>query len=87
MTRANITGMTTQWAHITRIDWAQAVGIEPASDLIAGFLTPGDVQIIPPDRKTGDADSEVLPPLQARGLNFVAAPRLRLFSFTPRPTR
>ncbi len=85
MTRANITGMTTQWAHITRISWAQAVGIEPASDLIAGFLTPGDVQIIPPDRKTGDADSEVLPPLQTRGLNFVAAPRPSSLFIHPTP--
>lgn len=61
--------------NITRIGWAQTIGIEPASDLIAAFLIPGEVQIIGPDRNTGDGDREVLSPLQNRLLNFVAQPR------------
>lgn len=81
--RANIIGMTTQWAHITRIGWARTIGIELASDLIAAFLTPGDVQIIGPDRKIGDGDREVLSRLQDRRLNFVAEPRAAVLLIHP----
>ncbi|MBO1269478.1 hypothetical protein [Arthrobacter cavernae] len=77
----------TQWAHITRTDWAQTIGQDAAAELFADFLGRGsDVQLVLPDRRTGEGDAEA-----ARDLNqlvrFVKTNQPSKFLIHPEPSQ
>lgn len=77
--------MTTQWAHITRIGWAQAVGIEPASDLIAWLLDPGRGADHPARPEDWRRRFRSAPSASDARPNFVAAPRPSALFTHPTP--